>query len=247
MDRRSSELTKYGANAMLATRISFMNELARLCEEVGANVDHVRLGMGADPRIGRKFLYAGPGYGGSCFPKDVAALLRSGSEHGVELEVLQAVTRANQAQKAFVAEKIKRHFGKLTGKRIALWGLAFKPGTDDVREAPAKTIVAYLLDQGATVVCHDPEGTPNFMHEFGSRANLSYAETAYDALEGADALCLVTEWSEYRRPNWHKVASLMRTKVVFDFRNQYELADVTGEGFHYVCVGRPDSSAPARR
>jgi UDPglucose 6-dehydrogenase len=239
MDRHSSELTKYGANAMLATRISFMNELSRLCERVGADVDNVRRGMGADARIGRKFLYAGPGYGGSCFPKDVAALRGTAKQHGVELEVLDAVTRANERQKSWVASKIKTHFGELKGKKIAVWGLAFKPGTDDVREAPAKTIVRFLLDHGATVVGHDPEAVANFRLEVGDRIGLSYAKSAYDALEGADGLVLVTEWSEYRRPNWEKARSLMRSKVVFDFRNQYVGATVKEAGFTYVCVGRP--------
>jgi UDPglucose 6-dehydrogenase len=239
MDRHSSELTKYGANAMLATRISFMNELARLCEKVGANIDYIRLGMGSDPRIGRKFLYAGPGYGGSCFPKDVEALIKSGAQHGVELEVLNAVSRANAAQKTFVAEKIKRHFGDLKGKKIAVWGLAFKPGTDDVREAPAKTIIEFLSKHGATVVGHDPEATPNFKHEVGELKGVSYASTAYDALAGADAVCLVTEWSEYKRPNWEKAKGLMKGRVVFDFRNQYNGKALRSSGFQYVCVGRP--------
>lgn len=239
MDRLSSELTKYGANSMLATRISFMNELARLCEKVGANVDNVRLGMGADPRIGRKFLYAGPGYGGSCFPKDVQALIRTGSQNGVALEVLNAVESANRAQKLFVAEKVKKSLGDLKGKKVALWGLAFKPGTDDVREAPAKTIIGYLAEQGAEVVAHDPEGTPNFKHEMGEIAKVSYAASAYDALKGADALVLVTEWSEYKRPNWDKVKTLMRGRAVFDLRNQYSGSALRAAGFTYECVGRP--------
>ncbi len=238
MDRHSSELTKYGANAMLATRISFMNELARLCEKVGANVDNVRRGMGADPRIGRKFLYAGPGYGGSCFPKDVAALLKTGQAHGVELDVLHAVTRANEAQKRFVADKVKRQLGEMKGRRIALWGLAFKPGTDDVRESPAETIAGVLLAAGAQVVGHDPEAMPNFQQEVGERQGLSYAKSAYDALQGADALVLVTEWSEYKRPNWEKAKTLMRSHNIFDFRNQYNREEVLGWGFSYNCVGR---------
>jgi len=238
MDRHSSELTKYGANAMLATRISFMNELARLCEKVGANIDHVRLGMGADPRIGRKFLYAGPGYGGSCFPKDVAALVKTGAAQGLELAVINAVESANVAQKLWVAGKLKRHFGSLKGKRIAVWGLAFKPGTDDVREAPAKTIIEVLMADGATVCAHDPEAMPNFGVEIGSFAGLSYAKSAYDALDGVDALVLVTEWSEYKRPNWNKVKGLMRTPAVFDFRNQYDGEQLVKSGFFYECIGR---------
>ena len=238
MDRHSSELTKYGANAMLATRISFMNELARLCEKVGADIDHVRRGMGADPRIGRKFLYAGPGYGGSCFPKDVAALVRTASEHKVDLQVLSAVTAANEQQKTWVASKVKNHFGNLEGKRIALWGLAFKPGTDDVRDAPAKTIARHLISHGATVVGHDPEGLPNFKVEMGELAGLSYAASAYDALNGADAVILVTEWSEYKRPNWEKAKGLMRTLAVFDLRNQYSRGALETLGFYYESVGR---------
>jgi UDPglucose 6-dehydrogenase len=241
MDRRSSELTKYGANAMLATRISFMNELSRLCEKVGADVDNVRRGMGADGRIGRKFLYAGPGYGGSCFPKDVAALRRTATQNGMTLEVLDAVTRANDRQKTWVAEKVEKHFGKLSGKKIAVWGLAFKPGTDDVREAPAKTIVRHLLDKGASVVAHDPEATANFREEFGAHAQLTYAKSAYDALQGADAMVLVTEWSEYRRPNWDKAKTLMKSPVVFDFRNQYLGSVLRQAGFAYAAVGRPNA------
>jgi UDPglucose 6-dehydrogenase len=241
IDRRSSELTKYGSNAMLATRISFMNELARLCEKVGANIDHVRRGMGSDPRIGKKFLYAGPGYGGSCFPKDVQALVRSGEEFGVSLEVLHAVTTANKAQKEFVANKLKRHFGDLTGKRIVVWGLAFKPGTDDVRETPSLILIQKCLAAGAEVIAHDPEAAEAFQRSFGTQKGLSYSTSSYEALEGADALVLMTEWSEYRRPNWEKIGQLMRTKAIFDFRNQYDPSKVIAAGFHYECVGRPDS------
>lgn len=236
MDRRSSELTKYGANAMLATRISFMNELARLCETVGADIDNVRRGIGADPRIGKKFLFAGPGYGGSCFPKDVAALQKTGHVHGLNLEVLDAVTRANQAQKEWVAAKVTKNLGR--GKAVAVLGLAFKPGTDDVRESPAKTIIEALLAAQLTVIAHDPEAEANFRLEFGERAGLTYAKSAYEALRGADALVLVTEWSEYKRPNWEKVAGLMRSRYVFDFRNQYQADSLRALGFHYECVGR---------
>ncbi|SMF21715.1 UDP-glucose dehydrogenase family protein [Pseudobacteriovorax antillogorgiicola] len=241
MDRRSSELTKYGANSMLATRISFMNELSLLCERLGADIDKVRQGIGTDPRIGKKFLYAGPGYGGSCFPKDVAALLKTGEKNAVELEVLNAVTRANVAQKNRAADKIIAHFKDLNGKRIAVWGLAFKPGTDDVREAPAKTIIQKLLDQGAYVVAHDPQGQGNFAREFGDHERLVYADSSYEALRGADAMVLVTEWSEYRRPNWDKAADMMAGKVVFDLRNQYQSQELHDRGYHYECMGRPDS------
>ena len=243
MDHYSSELTKYGANAMLATRISFMNEMSRLCDIVGANIDNIRLGMGADPRIGKKFLYSGPGYGGSCFPKDVQALIKTGERHGTKLEVLSAVSKTNELQKHYVFKKIKDHFGNLSGKKIAIWGLAFKPGTDDVREAPAITIVEELIKNGAQVAAHDPEGTPNFKQEVGDLKGLTYVETAYDALKQADALVLITEWPEYKRPNWQKVKELLKTAVVFDFRNQYSLDDLKKEGFHYECVGRPDSKS----
>jgi UDPglucose 6-dehydrogenase len=242
MDRRSSELTKYGANAMLATRISFMNEMAQLCERVGANIDNVRLGMGSDPRIGRKFLYAGPGYGGSCFPKDVSALVRSGEKYGVNLSVLKAVTGANANQKQLVADKIVRFFkNNLQGKTVAVWGLSFKPGTDDVRETPAHTIIDTLVKAGAKVRAHDPKGAECYIRDFGSHPSVSVADDAYTAAEGCDALVLVTEWSEYKRPNWEKVARIMRNKAVFDFRNQYNREDLLRLGFHYECVGRPDS------
>lgn len=241
MDRRSSELTKYGANAMLATRISFMNEMALLCERLGANIDKVRLGIGADARIGRKFLYAGPGYGGSCFPKDVSALLKTSAANGVDMKVLNAVTEANERQKQLVFQKIAHHFRDLAGRRVAIWGLSFKPGTDDVRESPATVLIKRLLDAGAFVVGHDPQGQSNFAKEFGEHERLTYADSAYDALRGADALALVTEWSEYKRPNWDKVGQLMASRAVFDLRNQYESYDLISRGFHYECVGRPDS------
>lgn len=241
MDRRSSELTKYGANAMLATRISFMNELALLCERLGANIDKVRLGIGSDGRIGKKFLYAGPGYGGSCFPKDVAALLQTSAQHGVELQVLRAVTEANDRQKHYVFQKVAQYFGDLKERKVAVWGLSFKPGTDDVRETPSRVMIQRLLAAGAWVVAHDPEGTENFSREFGDHPRLSYANQAYEALQGAHALVLVTEWSEYKRPNWEKVELLMAQKVVFDLRNQYESWDLISRGFYYECVGRPDS------
>ena len=243
VDRRSSELIKYGSNAMLATRISFMNELARLCEKVGADIDNVRRGMGSDPRIGRKFLWAGPGYGGSCFPKDVAALVKTGDHYGVSLEVLKSVTTANEAQKKHGAKKILDHFGgKLQGKTVAIWGLAFKPGTDDVREAPAITIIEMLLDAGANVIGHDPQGQDNFSREIGSKKNLSYVEDAYDAVRNADALVLVTEWAEYKRPNFEKIAGIMRSKNIFDLRNQWSFKSLKNQGFHYQCIGRPDAS-----
>jgi UDPglucose 6-dehydrogenase len=242
VDRRSSELIKYGSNAMLATRISFMNELARLCEKVGADIDNVRRGMGSDGRIGRKFLWAGPGYGGSCFPKDVAALVKTGDKYGVSLEILKSVTTANEEQKKHSAMKNLNHFGgKLQGKTIAIWGLAFKPGTDDVREAPALTIIDMLLDAGAQVIGHDPQGQANFSREIGSKKGLTYVDNAYDAVKNADALILVTEWPEYKRPNFEKISTLMRSKNVFDLRNQWSFKNLKALGYHYQCIGRPDA------
>ena len=245
MDRRSSELTKYAANSMLATRISFMNEMARLCEKLGADVDKVRVGIGADLRIGRKFLFAGPGYGGSCFPKDVAALIKMGREVNMPMTVLEAVSTANDSQKEFAADKVLAKLPQLKGKKIAVWGLAFKPGTDDVRETPAKNIIRKLLNQGAEVVAHDPEAITNFSEEFGKEERLSYASTAYKAVDGADALVLVTEWSEYKRPNWLKVKKLLAQPTVFDFRNQYNFNDLADKGFEYHCIGRSDSRSVA--
>jgi UDPglucose 6-dehydrogenase len=243
MGRRSSELTKYGANAMLATRISFMNELARLCEKVGANIDHVRLGIGSDPRIGRKFLYSGPGYGGSCFPKDVNALLKTAHHYDVDLKVLSAVTSANEDQKLFVTGKVKKHFGTLSGKKIAIWGLAFKPGTDDVRETPALTLIRELLKDGAQIVGHDPEARETFALEIGAQERLTYTDSAYEAIKGAHGLVLVTEWSEYKRPNWQKIKFMMVSDgAIFDFRNQWSGREIKDLGFSYYCVGRGDTS-----
>jgi UDPglucose 6-dehydrogenase len=240
MDRRSAELTKYASNAMLATRISFMNELARLCERVGASIDLVRRGMGADQRIGMKFLQAGAGYGGADFSRDAEELLSSARGSNVKLSILQAVRDTNLEQKAFAAQKIRDHFGSLKGKKIAVWGVAFKPGTADVRETPAKTIIASLLEWGAQVVAHDPRAAHSFLREFGQRDGLRFVTRAYDALEGADAMALITEWNEYKRPNWEKAARLMRGQVVFDFRNQYSDASLEDYGFQHIAIGRPD-------
>lgn len=224
-----------------------MNEMARLCEKVGADVDNVRRGMGSDVRIGRKFLWAGPGYGGSCFPKDVAALIKTGDQYGVSLDILKSVTEANETQKLHGAKKLINHFGgNLRGKSIAVWGLAFKPGTDDVREAPAITIIKTLLESGAQVIAHDPQAHENFSREIGSRSGLSYVSNAYDAIKNADALVLVTEWPEYKRPNFEKVGTLMRTKNIFDLRNQWSFKNLRKLGFHYQCIGRPDSTAAKR-
>lgn len=240
MDRRSAELCKYAANAMLATRISFMNELARLTERVGASINSVRIGIGTDPRIGKQFLYPGPGYGGSCFPKDTAALLKMGEKYDVNLSILKAVKDVNASQKEYVFEKIFKFFSKsLQGKKVAIWGLAFKPGTDDVRESSSLVMVKNLLAGGATVVAHDPKAGEHFKHELGNPVNFSTVNKAYSALDQADALVLMTEWSEYRSPNWDQLASNMRQKVVFDFRNQWDAVKVKAHGFHYENIGEP--------
>lgn len=241
VERKASEMIKYTANAMLATRISFMNELAQLCEKLAVNIDQVRLGIGSDARIGKKFLYAGPGYGGSCFPKDVSALRSTGAENDCEMLILKAVMEVNEKQKDFSAEKIHSYFNDLNGKTICVWGLSFKPGTDDVREAPSLKIIKKLLDWGAKVVAHDPEAIHTFRSELGEHAMMSYADRAYEALKGADALILMTEWGEYRWPNWNKVSGLLKNKVIFDFRNQYETSMLQGLGYHYQCIGRIDS------
>lgn len=242
VERRTSELIKYAANAMLATRISFMNEMSRLCEKLSVDIDQLRIGIGADPRIGKKFLYAGPGYGGSCFPKDVSALIRSGQQQDMPLLILQAVEEVNKQQITHLSQKIKNHFRQLEGRKIAIWGLAFKPGTDDVREAPSKTLIRFLLNHGAQVTAHDPQASLRFKQEFGEHSKLTYADSALSAVEKADALVLMTEWSEYRLPAWDKIAESMKQKVIFDFRNQYEFQSMAKAGFHYQCVGRPDSS-----
>lgn len=241
MDRKSSELTKYAANAMLATRISFMNELSQLIDVVGGNIDNIRRGMGMDPRIGKKFLYAGPGYGGSCFPKDVAALSKTASDNNLKLRVIDAVEKANEAQKQYGSAIVAKLLGSdLCGKKIAVWGLAFKPKTDDVRDTPALNIIKNLLSMGATVVCHDPEAIESFQQLFGDDPRLSYTQDSYyTSLNGASALILVTEWLEYRRPNWDKVSALMTEKVVVDLRNQYARHELEERGFVYECIGRP--------
>ena len=241
MDRRSSELTKYASNAMLATRISFMNELSQLVDVVGGNIDSIRRGMGMDPRIGKKFLYAGPGYGGSCFPKDVEALAKTAARNDVELKIVNAVRGANESQKEYGARKVAKILGQdLSGKKVAVWGLSFKPKTDDVRETPALNIVNKLLELGAEVACHDPEAIDTFKKLIGVRENVSYeTENYHKTLEGASALVLVTEWLEYRRPNWDKVSLVMKDKVVVDLRNQYSRTDLENRGFVYDCIGRP--------
>jgi len=242
MDIPSSELTKYASNAMLATRISFMNELAQLVDHVGGNIDEIRRGMGLDGRIGRKFLYAGPGYGGSCFPKDVEALIRTGHSVDIELSVLKGTNQANQKQKKYITNKVRRYFNDdVQGKCIAVWGLAFKPGTDDVRDTPSYTFIRSLIEAGASIKAHDPEAMDTFSRLMGPTSQIKYCQDCYDAAEGADAVVLLTEWAEYKRPNFTKIGESMRHKAIFDFRNQYRFSELSGLGFYYECIGRPDS------
>jgi UDPglucose 6-dehydrogenase len=240
MDARSAELTKYAANAFLATRISFMNEIAVLCERVGADVELVRRGMGMDPRIGAKFLFPGIGYGGSCFPKDVRAAMHTAQEAGLPLQILDAVHRVNESQKGSLVDKMRAHFGgALAGRTVAVWGLAFKPGTDDVREAPALVIIDRLLAEGATVRAHDPVATDSARATLGPRDGLTYHASNYEAAEGADALCLCTEWHQFRRPDFHRLRTLLRGQALFDGRNVWDPLEVRRAGFSWVGVGRP--------
>ena len=239
MDVRSAELTKYAANAMLATRISFMNELALLAESLGADIELVRQGIGSDPRIGYHFLYAGCGYGGSCFPKDVKALIRTAAESGRDLKVLQAVEDANDAQKQVLVQKIVRRFGEdLSGLRFAVWGLAFKPNTDDMREASARVLIGELLARGAVVTAYDPVAMAEARRIFGDEPRISYAENPDAALVGADALAIVTEWKEFRSPDFARIASTLKTPVIFDGRNLYEPKVVRDAGVDYQPIGR---------
>ncbi|MEN9704833.1 MAG: hypothetical protein RLZZ393_712 [Pseudomonadota bacterium] len=239
MDIRSSELTKYAANAMLATKISFMNELANIAERVGADIEKVRVGIGSDSRIGYSFIYPGVGYGGSCFPKDVQALVRSSNEVGYTARVLEAVEAVNYDQKSVLVRKIGAHFnGDLAGRTIALWGLAFKPNTDDMREAPALTVINELLAAGARVRAYDPVSMPETRRILGVREGLAYVEEAYEALEGADALALVTEWKEFRSPDFDRIRGLLRHPVVFDGRNVYNPELLAHLGFSYYGIGR---------
>lgn len=241
MDRKSSELTKYASNAMLAVRISFMNELSQLVDETGGNIDHIRRGMGLDPRIGKKFLYAGPGYGGSCFPKDVAALIKTAATADKNLRVVRAAQQANEAQKDYGADLVIKQAGKdIKNQKIAIWGLSFKPKTDDVRDTPALNIVKKLLDAGAIVHLHDPQAIDSFKKLVGNDERIHYFNNSYyDAVKDSSALILVTEWLEYRRPNWKKISSLMSQKVIVDLRNQYQREELEGMGFNYTCIGRP--------
>jgi UDPglucose 6-dehydrogenase len=240
MDVRSAELTKYAANAMLATRISFMNELALLAERLGADIEHVRKGIGSDPRIGYHFLYPGVGYGGSCFPKDVTALLRTAQESGLDLKVVRAVEEANERQKGVLVDKIARRFGgDLSGRRIALWGLAFKPNTDDMREAPSRVVIDGLLARGATVAAFDPVAMPEARHLYAGEPRVSFAEGAMQAADGADALAIVTEWKAFRSPDFDELRRRLASPVIFDGRNLYEPAAVRAQGFEYFAIGRP--------
>lgn len=237
MDERSAELTKYAANAFLAAKITFMNEIANFCEAVGADVDKVRIGMGSDSRIGKRFLFPGIGYGGSCFPKDVQALAKSGTEAGYQFQIIESVMKVNEEQKIALMPKIRKHYGgSLKGKHFAMWGLAFKPDTDDIREAPALYMIEALLKEGATVSAFDPEGMKNVQKLKGDV--ISYAHDEYDALEGADALIICTEWAEFRTPDMERVKSALKKPVVFDGRNLYELESMQEKGFTYVSIGR---------
>jgi UDPglucose 6-dehydrogenase len=237
MNARSAELTKYAANALLASRISFMNDLAMLAERVGADIQPVRKAVGADSRIGPKFLFPGPGFGGSCFPKDISALRHTAQEVGYELAVVRAVEEVNARQKKVLGAKVTKHFGgDLEGKKVGIWGLAFKPQTDDIREAPALTLIDDLLAAGATVQAHDPEAIPNVKAIYGDR--VTFTETMYDAAEGADALVLVTEWHEYRSPDFPRLKKLMTQPVLFDGRNMWIPEEVRELGFSYSGIGR---------
>lgn len=238
MDTRSAEMVKYTANAFLAMRISFMNEIANLCERLGADVEKVRIAIGYDNRIGPKFLFPGVGWGGSCFPKDIKALIKMGEENGVNLEIVNSVYEVNERQKKIIVEKIKKHFEKdLKDKKIAVWGLSFKPKTDDMREAPSITIINELLKLGAKITAFDPVAIPNAKKIFGNK--IKYAKNQYDALKNADALVLITEWQEFREPDFNYMKALMRTPVVFDGRNIYNPEKLKRLGFTYYGIGRP--------
>jgi UDPglucose 6-dehydrogenase len=251
MDVPSAEITKYAANAMLATRISFMNMVARLCESVGADVSLVRQGIGSDDRIGSSFLFAGCGYGGSCFPKDVKALTQTLRDHGIDAGILESVERVNEEQKQVLLRRIDEAFPDgLAGRNVAVWGLSFKPDTDDMREAPSLVVVDGLLERGATVTAHDPEAAAAARVVFGDR--IRYADTNYEALQGADALVIITEWKQYRVPDFDRMRELMRQPVIFDGRNLFAPDRMREIGFEYVSVGRPSvttskpASVPAR-
>ena len=237
MDEKSAELTKYAANSFLATKITFMNEIANYCEKVGADVDKVRAGMGTDSRIGKRFLFPGIGYGGSCFPKDVKALQKAGLDKDYDFKILNSVIEVNEKQKTILIPKIENQFNHdLTNKKLAIWGLAFKPETDDVREAPAIYLMNELLSRGAKLSVYDPEAMPNIKKQFGDK--LTYCESMYDALTDADALVICTEWSIFRTPDFNKVKQLLKQNIIFDGRNLYDLEDIKKEGISYMSIGR---------
>ncbi len=236
MDEESAELTKYAANSFLATKITFMNEIARLCELFGADVDLVRKGIGSDERIGRRFLFPGIGYGGSCFPKDVKALVKSSADVDYDFQILKAVESVNDEQKLFLLGKVIKHFGAIEGKTFAMWGLAFKPNTDDIREAPALEMIDALLKANCKINVFDPEAMKNVKEIYGSK--LTYAENQYDALHNAEALIIATEWSEFRTPDFDKIAALLPSKKIFDGRNLFDLDQMKSGGFHYESIGR---------
>jgi UDPglucose 6-dehydrogenase len=243
MDEKSAELTKYAANSFLATKITFMNEIANLCELVGADVDMVRIGIGSDQRIGKRFLFPGIGYGGSCFPKDVQALYKTSESNDYDFKILKSVMEVNEVQKKIIIPKIKAYFNNdLRGKKIALWGLAFKPDTDDIREAPALYIIEELLNEGASVCAYDPEAMENVKKLLGDK--ISFASEQYYALENADALLIATEWSIFRNPDFDLVAKLLNNKAIFDGRNLYDLSEMKSRGFYYSSIGRETVNAP---
>ena len=240
MAPRSAEITKYAANAYLATRISFINDIANLCDLVGADVEDVRTGMGMDPRIGNKFLYPGAGYGGSCFPKDTRALINTAREHGLSMSLVAAAERINEAQKVLMVRKARTLVGDVAGKTFGLWGLAFKPNTDDVREAPALRVARTLITDGATVLGHDPEGGENFVRDLQDQTgSFKLVSDPYEAVEGADCLMLMTEWRQYRSPDFAKIKSMMgENPVIIDGRNQYDRGSLESMGFKYAGIGR---------
>ena len=238
MDKKSAEMTKYAANSFLATKITFMNEVANLCEEVGANVDMVRIGIGSDSRIGKRFLFPGVGYGGSCFPKDVKALAKTAQENNCDFRILQSVMDVNEDQKSILSRRIKNYFGEsIANKTIGIWGLAFKPNTDDIREAPALTIIDELLKAGAQIKAFDPEAMKNVKALMGDKIIL--CDNQYDAIEGTDALAVVTEWNVFRTPDYDRIMSSLREPVVFDGRNVFDPVDMKERGFVYSSIGRP--------
>jgi UDPglucose 6-dehydrogenase len=240
MDTRSAELTKYAANAMLATRISFMNELANLAEKLGANIENVRLGIGSDPRIGYHFLYAGCGYGGSCFPKDIQALQHTAGEYGTQLTIVDSVEKANRTQKQRLLEKVRTRFGEhLDGRKFAVWGLAFKPNTDDMREAPSRIVINGLLTRGAKITAYDPVAMPEARRLYAAERGVAFAGSPLAALDGADALVIVTEWKEFRSPDFEDIKRRLRQPVVFDGRNLYDPSTVREAGIEYFSMGRP--------